>query len=177
MNKSLVWLRLHNPAAEIDWDAVFTETLPRVFNYVFYRVGDEALAEDLTAKTFESAWKDRRRYRPDRASPLTWLLGIARHTVADHFRCSRADLSLDAARHLPSAHSTDEVAEQQARLERLHALLQQLPAREQELIALKYGASLTNRDIAALTGLSESNVGTILSRAIHKLRETWGEPE
>ena len=45
--------------------------------------------------------------------------------------------------------------------------------REQELVALKYGAGFTNRAIAGLTGLTESNVGTILYRIVHKLRAQW----
>ena len=49
-----------------------------------------------------------------------------------------------------------------------------LRPRERELIALKYGASLTNRAIADVIGLSESNVGTTLSRIVHLLRARWG---
>jgi RNA polymerase sigma-70 factor (ECF subfamily) len=48
-----------------------------------------------------------------------------------------------------------------------------LPARERELVALKYGAVINNRMIAQLTGLSESNVGTILHRVVETLRERW----
>ena len=54
-------------------------------------------------------------------------------------------------------------------------LLAALPDRERELVALKYGAGLTNRAIARLTGLTESNVGTILHRAIVALRADWKE--
>jgi RNA polymerase sigma-70 factor (ECF subfamily) len=48
-----------------------------------------------------------------------------------------------------------------------------LPPRQRELIALKYGADMTNRAIARATGLSESNVGTILHRAVEALRVRW----
>jgi RNA polymerase sigma-70 factor (ECF subfamily) len=48
-----------------------------------------------------------------------------------------------------------------------------LPERERELISLKYGADLNNREIAAITGLTESNVGTLLSRVLQRLREQW----
>ena len=58
-------------------------------------------------------------------------------------------------------------------LARLGALLETLPQREQELVALKYGAEATNRAIAELTGLSESNVGTILHRVVQALRRDW----
>jgi len=50
-------------------------------------------------------------------------------------------------------------------------LLLELPDREAELIALKYGAELNNREIAKITGLSESNVGTIMHRTVKGLRE------
>jgi RNA polymerase sigma-70 factor (ECF subfamily) len=56
---------------------------------------------------------------------------------------------------------------------RLGALIARRSERERELLALKYGAELTNRDIARTTGLSESNVGTILHRAVEALRADW----
>jgi RNA polymerase sigma-70 factor (ECF subfamily) len=62
-----------------------------------------------------------------------------------------------------------------AELRRLRTLLAGLPPRERELIALKYGAGTTNRAIATLTGLSESNVGTILHRTVAALRDAWDE--
>jgi RNA polymerase sigma-70 factor (ECF subfamily) len=57
--------------------------------------------------------------------------------------------------------------------DRLRALLAQLPDRERELISLKYGAGATNRAIAKVTGLSESNVGTIVHRVVEALRRDW----
>jgi RNA polymerase sigma-70 factor (ECF subfamily) len=57
--------------------------------------------------------------------------------------------------------------------ERLAVLLQRLPERERELLAMKYGAGMTNRAIATATGLTESNVGTIVHRAVRTLRERW----
>jgi RNA polymerase sigma-70 factor (ECF subfamily) len=57
--------------------------------------------------------------------------------------------------------------------ERLASLLATLPERDRELMALKYGAGMTNRAIARATGLSESNIGTILHRSVQTLRELW----
>ncbi len=51
--------------------------------------------------------------------------------------------------------------------------LPQVADRERDILALKYGAGISNRAIARLTGLSESNVGTILSRTLVKLRAAW----
>ena len=65
------------------------------------------------------------------------------------------------------------MVQEQFDLARLCALLAQCSDRERELVALKYGAGLTNRTIAGLTGLSESNVGTILNRLVMRLRAEW----
>jgi RNA polymerase sigma-70 factor (ECF subfamily) len=161
-------------AAEPDWDQVYAEELPRVFNFFRYRFGHTADAEDLTARTFEKAWRSRYRYRSDVAAFATWLLTIARNVAIDHARARKPLVPLDAAAAVPSAARTpEEQALQQSDADRLDLLLKRLSPRDRELIALKYGAEMTNRAIARATGLSESNVGTILHRAVEELREQW----
>lgn len=159
--------------AELDWDAAYTALLPRVYNYFRYRLGNDAVAEDLTSRTFEKAWTQRARYRRDLAGLSTWLFSIARNVAVDHLRAQRPHLPLEAAEHVAAAGTPQDHVAQASDLERLAALLQRLPAREHELVALKYGAEATNRAIAALTGLSESNVGTILHRVVLELRSAW----
>jgi RNA polymerase sigma-70 factor (ECF subfamily) len=160
-------------AAELDWDAVYAETLPRVYNFFRYRLGNDAVAEDLTARTFEKAWTQRARYRRDLAGFATWLLSIARNVAIDHLRAQRPHLPLEAADHVAASGTPHDDYARAADLERLARLLKNLPAREQELVALKYGAEATNRAIATLTGLSESNVGTILHRVVQQLKRDW----
>jgi RNA polymerase sigma-70 factor (ECF subfamily) len=159
--------------AELDWDAAYAELLPRVYNYFRYRVGNEAAAEDLASRTFEKAWTQRARYRRDLAALSTWVFSIARNVAVDHLRAQRPHLPLEAADAMAAAGTPHDDVSRASDLERLAALLKHLPAREQELVALKYGAEATNRAIAALTGLSESNVGTILHRVVQQLRSVW----
>jgi RNA polymerase sigma-70 factor (ECF subfamily) len=172
----LDWILSTPTAVEIDWDEVFRNELPRVLNFFRYRVGQMATAEDLTSTTFEKAWRSRGRYRQDRAAPGTWLLAIARNVAIDHYRARRVDVPLaDVASSTPAGTSPEDDLQRDADRCRLRTLLAQLPDRQRELLALKYGAEETNRAIARLTGLSESNVGTILSRAIATLRAQWAE--
>jgi RNA polymerase sigma-70 factor (ECF subfamily) len=160
--------------AETDWDAVYAEQLPRVYNFFRYRFGPSADVEDLTAKTFEKAWRARHRYRRDVAAFATWLLSIARNVATDHLRARRAHLPLDAASSVPAAaRSPEDAAAARSDAARLSRLLAELPDRERELLALKYGAGMTNRAIAGVTGLGESHVGTIVHRSIQTLRERW----
>jgi RNA polymerase sigma-70 factor (ECF subfamily) len=158
---------------EPDWEAVFSEQLPRVYNFLRYRLGNEALAEDLTSRTFEKAWRDRHRYRRDIAKFATWLLRIARNVAIDYRRTAREHAPLEAAEQTAAEGTPEEAAVIRSNFARLSALIGKLPERERELLALKYGAGATNRAIAEVTGLSESNVGTILHRAVETLRAEW----
>lgn len=168
-------------SVSVDWKAVYAEYLPRVYNYFRFRTGDNALAEDLTAQTFERAWRERARYRRERGTCAAWLFTIARNVAANHFRRpDERNVSLESAHMQRDQQSRDqqpleELIQQHNDLARLDALLANLSPRDRELIELKYSAMLTNREIARLTGLSESNVGTILHRAVKQLRGQWEE--
>lgn len=164
-----------NPAREEDWDALYAQQLPRVYNFFRYRVGDGPVAEDLTSLTFEKAWRARHRYRRDLGGFGTWLYAIARNVAYDHFRGRRDLVPLEEAAEVPGGVTPEELAEKRSDFERLSRLLALLPERERELVALKYGAGMTNRAIAKATGLSESNVGTILHRTVGQLRAAWTE--
>jgi RNA polymerase sigma-70 factor, ECF subfamily len=166
------WL---SPAREQDWDELYAEQMPRVYNFLRFRVGNDTVAEDLTSIVFEKAWRARSRYRRDLAAFGTWLFAIARNVATDHFRQRREHAPLEAAAGVAAGATPEELAERRSDGERLARLLAPLPARERELVALKYGAGLTNRAIARLTGLGESNVGTILHRVVAQLRAEWGE--
>jgi RNA polymerase sigma-70 factor (ECF subfamily) len=164
---------LVSAAAAPDWDAVYAEQLPRVYNFLRYRLGDEALAQDLTSRTFEKAWRDRHRYRSDLAGFSTWLLSIARNVAVDHWRTSHPHAPLEEAADTAAEGTPEEEAVIRSNFARLSVLIKELPERQRELLALKYGAGATNRAIAEMTGLSESNVGTILHRAVETLRAGW----
>jgi RNA polymerase sigma-70 factor (ECF subfamily) len=170
----LEWLAPAVPVEGVDWDAVYREEMPRVFNYFRYRGFERATAEDLTSATFEKAWRARDRYRRDRAAVSTWLLAIARNAAIDHLRRSRAAVPL-VETDVPDERTPEQTALRGEHLRRLRELLSELPGREREILALKYGAEATNRAIATITGLGESNVGTILHRTIGTLRARWDE--
>ena len=158
---------------EADFEVIYREELPRVYNFFRYRVGDDQIAEDLTAETFEKAWRNREKYRTDLASFSTWLFTIARRIGADYYRRYKPTVPLDDAARVPDPQTLEETAQQHADFRHLSLLLSRLAERERELVALKYGAGLTNRAITRITGLSESNVSTILHRVTQQLSAQW----
>ncbi len=159
--------------SEMDFEEFYRVELPRIYNFFRYRVGDGQIAEDLTSTTFEKAWRNRGRYRRGLAAFSTWLFTIAQRVAKDHYRKHHTEIPLDEISDLATNEMPEDLIQQQADFARLSVLLAQLEDRERELVALKYGAGLTNRDIARLSGLSESNVGVILHRTLQTLRIKW----
>jgi RNA polymerase sigma-70 factor (ECF subfamily) len=124
----------------------------------------------LTAATFEKAWRGRARFRRDLSAFSTWLFTIARNVAIDHFRRKEQELPLESVGEPADPISLEETVQRNHDSARLNVLVAQLPVREREVVAFKYGAGLNNREIARLTRLSESNVGIILFRVVQKLR-------
>jgi RNA polymerase sigma-70 factor (ECF subfamily) len=137
----------------------------RVYAYVAYRVGDGPDAEDVTSEVFERALRYRSSYDPGRGEPLPWLIGIAR-------RC------IDGRRPLPVAADPVESEDsglddfQTAAVERLTvaAAMSTLDQRSRELLALRYGADLSARQIGSILGLQTNAVEVALHRALARLR-------
>ena len=137
----------------------------RVYSYVAYRIGDGPDAEDLTSEVFERALKYRESYDPDRGGPVPWLIGIARRCV-------------DGRRYIPahadSAHVEQAVPHdlEESSLERLTLAraLSALDDRSRELLALRYGADLSARQIGVVLGLKTNAVEVSLHRALARVR-------
>ncbi len=158
-------------ALTLDWDALYADHVGRVYNFFRYRVGDTHTAQDLTATVFEKAWRKREQFRGGADQFAAWLYTIARNVANDHFRKSPPLVALEAASRRAAPESIAKQVEQAGEFSRLVAAINRLPARARSIVTLKYGAELTNRQIARQIHLSESNVGTIMNRTLQKLRE------
>jgi RNA polymerase sigma factor (sigma-70 family) len=137
----------------------------RIYAYVAYRLGDGPEAEDVVAATFERAVRYRHTYNRRRGEPIAWLIGIAKHCMNDAY----------AARVPTEARDTDlrsAVEFETSSIERLvlREAVSQLSDRDQELIALRYGADLSARSIAQLIGVRTNAVEVALHRALARLR-------
>jgi len=157
--------------------AIYDHYFRSIYNYVRYRVVDADITDDLTAQVFEKALVSLEGFKPDRGSFAAWLFTISRNMVNDHLRAEkrRRWLSLDILRAKANLDSLPEetIVRNETRAELLLAVTR-LSDRERDLLALKFVAGLSNRSIAELTGLSQSNVGVILYRAVRRLRVVLG---
>jgi RNA polymerase sigma-70 factor (ECF subfamily) len=157
----------------MQFDALYRSSASDVYAYVASLVRDRSAAEDVTALAFERAFRRRRTFNPRRGSQRAWLFGIARNAALDELRRRRRTAALVVDPEDPSAASAfgDAGAEEAERRAVVRSALAGLDPRDRELVALKFHAGLSNAEIAAVLGLSESNAGTRLHRAVTKLRE------
>jgi RNA polymerase sigma factor (sigma-70 family) len=157
-----------------NFEQIYRDYMAYVFRYINLRVNDREVCEELTSLVFEKAITHFHTYKKDLAAPQTWLISIARNTVTDYFRKSskRSAVPLENAFGVESRDpSPQEQVESSEELERLRFCFAGLNSREQDIISLKFAWELNNRRIASVVSLSENNVGTILYRAINKLRK------
>jgi RNA polymerase sigma-70 factor (ECF subfamily) len=136
-----------------------------VYAYVAYRVGPGMDAEDITSDVFERALRYRESYDPKRGEPMAWLIGIARRCVNGAY----------AGPHHGSASVEDraapgDLAEDAVRRLSLLDAVSQLGERDRELIALRYGADLTGRQIGSMLDMSPNAVDVAMHRAVGRHR-------
>lgn len=158
-------------AGDLAFDRLYRSSRDDVYAYVAGLLRDEAAAEEVTAAAFERAYRKRNRFDPERGEPRAWLFGIARNAALDELRRRGRQAELAAEPIDPGSPVFEEGAERSERRLAVLAALERLEPRERELIALKFFAGLANAEIAQVLGISESNAGTKLHRAMTKLRE------
>jgi len=158
-------------AGDLAFERLYRSSRDDVYAYVASLLRDSAAAEEVTAAVFERAYRKRNRFDPARGEPRAWLFGIARNAALDELRRRgrQAELTTEPA-DLGSLDSHESAEDSERRLA-VSAALERLEPGERELIALKFFAGLANAEIAQVLGISESNAGTKLHRAMTKLRE------
>ncbi|HEX6509901.1 MAG TPA: sigma-70 family RNA polymerase sigma factor [Chloroflexota bacterium] len=155
-----------------EFESVYQACLPIVLRYMLARVRDPVLAEDLTGDVFERAVRAWPTFE-HRSAPATWILSIAHHVVSHHWRQARTQpvqLEDRVWGHLNDDGLTpeDEV-QRRVEVETLHRTVAELPAKEQELLALRFAADLPFRDIAIVLGVREVTVRVRMHRAMRRL--------
>ena len=151
-------------------EQAFDRYYPAIFRYFRYRGSDVDTANDLASATFERALENLHRFDPRRAQIQTWLFAIARNLSINHWKSEKQLVPLDDDLPIPDEPQIEETVVFTQEKEQILLALQLLDDRAREIIALKFGGPLTNRQIAGLTSLTESNVGVILYRSLMKLR-------
>jgi len=162
----------HESLARPDFEELFRECAADVHGYAISLLGDRAGAEDVTALAFERLYRSRARLDRTRGTPRAWLFSIARNAALDELRRRRRQpFAAPEAEPVTDADGAQQLEHVDSRAS-LRTALMALPLREREVVLLKFHGQLTNREMARALGISESNAGTRVHRALARLRET-----
>lgn len=177
----------HSPQ---EWVQLYGDAL---FSYAIARVGERSVAEDLVQETLLAGMEAREGFG-GRSSEKSWLTGILKHKIVDHFRrqdhgterkmdyVADTDAFFDREGHWrqPMAKwggSADRMAADREFADALRACVDKLPAAQRNAFSLRESAQLGTEEICNLLGLTATNLGVILHRARMRLRvcleETW----
>ncbi|HEY6762426.1 MAG TPA: RNA polymerase sigma factor [Baekduia sp.] len=158
------------------FDALYRETASDVYAFVMTLLRDRASAEDVTAQTFERAYRRQAAFDPGKGTQRAWLFGIARNAALDELRRRKRTAALLADPEDEGGGPPDDAAEAAVRRAAVRAALARLDPRERELIALKFHAGLSNAEIAKVLDISVANAGTRVHRAVTRLRKACHAP-
>lgn len=154
--------------------SLYDRYFERVYRYVYYRVREEAEAEDVTSEVFFRALRAMPRYEP-RQPFLAWLYRIARNAVIDRARALRPRLSFDEALAHPDSgeHVLDPDVQVLAtdRRARLRAAIKHLTAEQQEVVVLRFIDGLTTDEVGKIMSKRAATVRGLQFRALQSLRK------
>ena len=148
--------------------ALYDEALPAVYGYFVRRCPDRGTAEDLTSETFLAAMDTARRHDPPEIT-VPWLIGVARHKLADHFRRRRA---------IPVEDVPEEPTDSwDAELDRLvaEATLARLSEPHRAVLTLRYMDDCSVNECAELIGRTVHATEALLVRAKRAFRNHYEE--
>jgi RNA polymerase sigma-70 factor (ECF subfamily) len=145
-----------------------------LFGYLFYQTQDRDLAQELTASTCLRALERLNQFNPRRGSLKNWIFGIARNQLREHLRTQRrrpTPVSLsDAVECLITDDGPERDYDRREMFMEVLSHIDSLGEREREIIALRYGAGLSNAEIAPMLEITSNHVAVLLARAIATLK-------
>lgn len=150
---------------------LYEHYVPLIFRFVFNRVGDRAIAEDLTSDVFFKALRAIDRYQPMSKPFGAWLYQIATNRVIDHVRTRRPALDLDAVTEQPDREEpVDEQVARRADVRRVWDAVAGLNEAQRLAVSLKLGQDMHTADIAVCMGRSEGAVKLLIHRGLTAIR-------
>lgn len=170
------WIQRAKEGNSAAFAEIYEHYQPIVYRYIFYRVGDAATAEDLTAEVFVRLVENIGRFTYRGRPLLAWLYTIARNVVIDHYRRvgQSPTLPLDE-RLVATKDGPEEAFEQVLTQQRLAAAIARLTEDQRQVVLLRFVEGLDSETVARMLGRPVGAVKALQHRALAALRRILGE--
>ncbi|HQY92945.1 MAG: sigma-70 family RNA polymerase sigma factor [Caldilinea sp.] len=145
----------------------------KIFNYIYRRTGEEALAEDFTAQVFLKMLESIRDQKAWHSSFSGWLYRIAHNLVIDHYRRRGRQGSVDIEEASPTApeeHNPAVTVEHTLEAERLRAAIRRLTDEQAEVVSLRFLEGYSISEVASMMNRTEGAIKALQYRAVATLR-------
>lgn len=149
---------------------IYDEYSPAIYRYLYRRVGNARLAEDLTGQVFLKLLEAIERDRSWKSSFRGWLYRIAHNLMVDHYRKHGDQQLVELDETLESDARPDYRAELRLRFNLIRQALDELTEEQAQVIVLRFGEGLTNREVGEIMDKSEGAIKALQHRALNALR-------
>jgi RNA polymerase sigma-70 factor (ECF subfamily) len=157
--------------------AVYDRCFPDVYRYVFYRLGDEQVAEDISSDVFVRLLEAVKKGRGPKTNIKGWLLGTASHAVADYLRHSYkrpTEVLLESTPDDNAPSLRDEI-DHRDKVDAIQAAYAQLTPDQQNVLALRFGSGYSLEETATVMQKNVNAVKALQFRALAALQRNIGE--
>lgn len=164
-------------ASQGDSDAfslLYELNVTRIYNYVYYRIGSEAEAEDITARVFYKAFGHISNYVEKGVPFSAWLYRIAHNLIANWHRDNARKNEVSLEDNIDIPHKTEYPERSMEKAQEIDLLtkgIRKLPPDRQQLLVLKFTEGLSNAEIGIIMGKSEGAIKSLYHRSLNALRE------
>ncbi|MCF7794882.1 RNA polymerase sigma factor [Patescibacteria group bacterium] len=150
---------------------LYDRYIKKIYNYLYYRVPDKAVAEDICSQTFIKALKAINTYSENKGSFSAWLYRIAKNNLVDYYRSYKNSLNVDDLWYLEDDTDIVSSADKRIKLDNVKDCLKKLKKEQREVIILRIWDELSYGEIAEILEKSEASCKMIFSRSLEKLKE------
>ena len=151
--------------------SIYDAFLTDIYRFIYYKVQNQGVAEDLTEDTFLKAWKKLDSYKKEKHPFSSWLYRIALNTVIDYTRKEHVHFEEIEVFLKDEKMDTKEQTEQYYNKKILESVLSKLPEAQKEVVILRYINELDYSEISEIVGKSEQAIRTLVSRGLQKLKD------
>jgi RNA polymerase sigma-70 factor, ECF subfamily len=171
--------KLSGVSAQDDQDAfasLYDTCVARIHRYIYYRVADDQLAEDITSKVFLKVWEKLPTYQPGKSPILAWIYRIAHNAVIDHYRTKKVSVPLEQVdpAEISWEDGTDKKMDLQIESQQLYEAIQELTAEQQQVLILKFIHGFSTREIAEQLGKQQGAVRALQMRGLREMAKRPG---
>jgi RNA polymerase sigma-70 factor (ECF subfamily) len=153
---------------------VYRLTSAKLFGVCLRILGEKAEAEDVLQEIYVTVWRKAADFDPERASPMTWLIAIARNRAIDRLRAAQRSRAVEpielAAGIADEAPRADDTLERAQESDRLHGCLGELAARERSALRGAFFDGNTYEDLAGRMQVPLGTMKSWIRRAMMKLK-------